>query len=47
MKENIPTITRIMKELTDIKDQFTSEGNKKQMDDIIYELADMRELMDY
>ena len=47
MKENIPTVTRIMKELTDIKDQFTSEGNKKQMDDIIYELADMREIMDF
>jgi hypothetical protein len=47
MKENIPTITRIMKELTDIKDQFTSKASQDQMNDIIYDLADMRDIMDY
>ncbi len=47
MKEHIPTITRIMKELTDIKDQFESKASQDQMNDIIYELADMRDLMNY
>ena len=47
MKENIPTITRIMKELTDIKDQFSSKASQDQVDDIIYLLADMRDIMDY
>ena len=36
-----------MKELTDIKDQFTSKASQDQMNDIIYDLADMRDIMDY
>ena len=47
MKEHIQTITRIMKELTDIKDQFESKALQNQMNDIIYDLADMRDLMNY
>jgi hypothetical protein len=36
-----------MKELTDIKDQFESKALQNQMNDIIYDLADMRDLMNY
>ncbi len=36
-----------MKELTDIKDQFQSKATKQEIDEIIYALSDLRDLMDY
>ena len=47
MKEEIPKIKQMMKDLTMLKDKFTSQGNKEVVNEIIYKLKELAELCEY
>jgi len=47
MKDQIPAITQMMKDLTTLSYKFTSEATKQQVLGIVEDLKMLRELMDY
>ena len=47
MKTEILKIKQMMKDLTDIKDKFTTQGSKDITQEIIVELKGLAELCDY
>ena len=47
MKEDIPKIKEMMRELTRIKDKFDSDVSKDIVDKIIFDLKELTELMDF
>lgn len=47
MKEEIPQIKQMMKDLTNLMDKFTSQGNKDFVKEIIEKLKELAELCSY
>ena len=47
MREEIPKIKEMMKELARISDKFTSQGTKEEIKDIVFRLKDLIELCDF
>lgn len=47
MKEEIPKLKQMMKDLTDLKDKVQSQGNKGKIGGIIVEIKELCELLDF